>query len=411
MTLPTLELIPMHGAIAAHRSTTLDVLIKISPPAVLATVTRPPLNLSLVIDRSGSMAGPKLDYAKQAACYAIEQLLPSDRISVVLFDTRVQTVVANTLATDKHRILQTIRDIRAGSSTALHAGWVEGGMQVSQYLNPEHLNRVLLLSDGLANVGETNPDAIAQDVHGLSQRGIGTSAMGVGNDYSEDLLEAMARSGDGNFYHIASPDQLPHIFQTELQGLVATVGQKVSLGLSPQAGTTVMDILNDFDKTEYGRLKLPNLVVGNPITVVARLRLPALAQATSLCQVRLAWDDPQQGGRQVLQAALQLPIVGAEQMSDFPANPVVQEQVALLMAARARQEAIAKADSGDLAGAGAALRSASQAFSAMPASPRLDSEATTLNDLATEFEQGHTAGARKKAFSQRFNLTRSRRLE
>ncbi|WP_346293259.1 vWA domain-containing protein [Sphaerothrix gracilis] len=411
MNQPQIELIPMHGAIARNRSTTLDILIKIAPPAQLPTVERPPLNLSLVLDRSGSMSGEKLNYAKQAACYAVEQLLPSDRVSLVLFDTQVKTAIANTLATDKHHILETIGSIRAGSSTALHGGWVEGGLQVSQYLNPEHLNRVILLSDGLANVGETNPDAIAQDVHGLSQRGISTSALGVGNDYSEDLLEAMALSGDGNFYHIASPDQLPNIFQTELQGLVATVGQRVSLGLTPQAGASIMDILNDFETNELGRLKLPNLTVGSPVNVVMRLRIPALSQASDLCQIRLAWNDPQQVERQVLQATLQLPVVSPEQMSDFPANPVVQEQVALLMAARARKEAIAKADKGDLAGASAVLRSASVAFSALPTSAEFDEEVTVIQNLATEFEQGNTAGARKKAVSQRFNITRGRRLQ
>ncbi|NEQ31860.1 MAG: hypothetical protein F6K04_12790 [Leptolyngbya sp. SIO4C5] len=89
----------------------------------------------------------------------------------------------------------------------------------------------------------------------------------------------------------------------------------------------------------------------------------------------------------------------------------MQEQVALLMAARARKEAIAKADRGDLAGASAVLRSASVAFSALPTAAEFDEEVTVIQNLATEFEQGNTAGARKKAVSQRFNITRGRRLQ
>lgn len=405
---PRIEFLPMHGAVAANRSTTLDVLIRILPPEVELGSDRPPLNLGLVIDRSGSMAGAKIDYAKRAAQFAVENLLPSDRISVTLFDTHVNTLIPSTLATDKTHIIQQIQRIRAGSSTALHQGWVEGGMQVSQYLNPEHLNRVILLSDGLANVGETQPDVIANDVHGLSKRGVGTTTMGVGDDYSEDLLESMARSGDGNFYHIQSPDQLPSIFESELMGLSSTLGQKVSLGLKLQNGAALQDVLNDFDLTNTGRYQLPNLVVGSPINVVMRLRIPALTSATELCTIRLAWDDPHRSDRQVITASFSLPVVSVEQLSDFPADPTVAEQVALLMAARARQEAVVSLSQGDSLTAMSALKSARSLFEAMPASPAAMQEMDALQDLETDLSTGQVARARKKSMSQRYNLQRSR---
>lgn len=404
---PTIQLIPLYGAIAANRPTTLDVLIKIvSPVAPTSLPQRPPINLGLVIDRSGSMGGAKIAYAKEAACYAVEQLLPGDRVSVTLFDTRVKTIVPSTPAAHKNKIIDAIRQIRVGSSTALHAGWVEGGMQVGYHLSSEQLNRVILLSDGLANVGETNPDAIANDVHGLTLRGISTTTLGVGNDYSEDLLEAMARSGDGNFYHIESPQQLPTIFQTELQGLVATVGHTVSLGIEPRSGASVMDVLNDFDVTSTGRYQLPNLVMGSSIQAIVRLRVPAqLLQGSTqhtLFDLRLAWDAPGQPARQVIRTALQMPLVTAGQMDDYPASLEVQQQVALLMAARARQEAIAKADIGDLAGASAVLNSANQSLAAAPASPALNEESVLLRDLSQGFASGNLSSTRKKARSQHF---------
>lgn len=408
---PQIELIPMHGAIAANRSTTLDILIKIVPPAVPPSTDRPPLNLGIALDRSGSMAGDKLAYAKEAASYAVENLLPSDRVSIILFDTDVNTLVPSTLATDKATLLRQIRQITAGSSTALHAGWVESGIQVSQYLNPEHLNRVILLSDGLANVGETRPDAIANDVKGLSQRGVSTSTLGIGDDYSEDLLEAMARSGDGNFYHIASPNQLPNIFETELMGLSATLGRKVSLGIQPVGNVVVMDVLNDFDKTNTNRYQLPNLVTGMPIAVVMRLRIPALTQETELCQLRLAWNDPQQAARQVLRTTLKLPVVAPEQLSDFPANPEVQEQVMLLMAARARKEAIGQLDHGQLKRACVTLQDIDVQLQAMPSSPVMDQEIQALKHLRADLLAGNTRSARKKAMSQRFDRQRSRPLK
>ncbi|QQE66600.1 hypothetical protein GFS31_33000 [Leptolyngbya sp. BL0902] len=405
---PTITVIPMHGAVAAQRSTTLDVLIRITPPEVEITTDRPPLNLGLAIDCSGSMSGAKLDYAKQAACFAVENLLPSDRVSVVMFDSDVSVLVPSTLATDKGAILAKIRQIQAGSCTALHQGWVQGGLQVSSYLHNDHLNRVLVLSDGLANVGETNPDTIANDVHGLSQRGVSTTTLGVGNDYSEDLMEAMARSGDGNFYHIESPRQLPDIFQTELNGLSATVGHRVSLGLKSKHGAVVKDVLNDFDLTNTKRYKLPNLVLGSPINIVMRLQIPALDATTELCDIRLAWDDPNQPKRQVLRTAFSIPVVKAEQMGDFPPVADVQEQVALLMAARAREEAIQYSDQGDYAQAMGSLRNAKAFMAACPPSEMLAEESFALDDLEARFSQGDIASARKLSKAQRYNLQRSR---
>jgi Ca-activated chloride channel family protein len=405
--LPTLDLIPLYGAMVTQQPMTLDVLVRITPPDIALSGDRVPLNLSLAIDRSGSMRGQKMHYAREAARFAVENLLPCDRISVVLFDDRIETLVPSTLATDKNTLLEQLRHVHSRGSTALHAGWVEGGVQVSQYLNPNQLNRVIVLSDGLANVGETRVDAIASDVHGLAQHGVSTTTLGIGDDYSEDLLAAMARSGDGNFFHIESAEQLPTIFETELSGLAATLGQRVSLGVKPSQGVTVMDVLNDFDMTDTRRYKLPNLTVGAPIQVVVRLQVPALSHSCELMQVRLAWDDPELKKRQALRAGLELPLVSPEQFSDFPANPAVQEQVALLMAARARREAIQFSDRGDYAAASTSLGQARMAMAAMAPSEALLEEQAILEDLEADYQSGNVTSARKKAFSQSFNLSRT----
>jgi Ca-activated chloride channel family protein len=408
-TTPTIELMPRHGAIAANQPVTLDVLVRITPPAVDRPSDRTPLNLSLVIDRSGSMSGQKMDYARKAACFAVENLLPCDRISVVLFDDRIETLVPSTLATDKQTMLKKIRHVHSRGSTALHGGWLEGGTQVSQYLNDDQLNRVILLSDGLANVGETRPDAIADDVHGLAQRGVSTTALGIGDNYSEDLMAAIARSGDGNFFHIESADQLPDIFETELSGLSATLGQRVSLGVEPQSGVRVMDVLNDFEQTNTRCHKLPNLMVGSAINVVVRLQLPAMEQDCQVLTMRLAWDDPTQASRQVLRAGLTLPVVPPEQLSDFPENAAVQEQVALLMGARARLDAMKFSDAGDYESARHSLQRVRMEMAEASPSPIMQEEQELLASLEADYELGNVAKARKMAASQSFNLSRSGR--
>jgi Ca-activated chloride channel family protein len=400
MKVPTINLIPLREVVSSDSPTTLDVLVRIIPPEPEIELERPALNIGLVIDRSGSMRGQKMEYARQAACYALEQLLPTDRVSVTIYDDQVETLIASTPAVNKANIIHQIKRIHSRGSTALHAGWVQGGIQVSQHLNPEYLNRVILLSDGLANVGETNPDVIASDVHGLAKRGVSTTTMGIGDDYNEDLLEAMARSGDGNYYYIQSPQQLPNIFARELQGLMATIGTTVSLGIEPQGDITLAEVLNDLDVNIKGRYSLPNLVIGNPIEVVVRLKVPAMAQGSGLCYFRLAWNAPEQQKRQKLRVALRLPAVSSAQLREFPFNPEVQQQVALMMAARAKNEAVQLADRGNYEAASQLLQQTRQQMLTTPELSLTGPEAEALADLDSELQARNISSYRKMSRSQ-----------
>ncbi|MDX2099154.1 MAG: macro domain-containing protein [Leptolyngbyaceae cyanobacterium bins.59] len=405
MTLPQIAFIPLRPVVASDRATTLDVLLRITPPQLEVQPARPSLNLGFVIDRSGSMTGKKIDYARQAVCYAIEQLLASDRISITIFDDRVQPLVANTTANNKASLLRLVQQIQPGGSTALHSGWVQGGMQTSQNLSAQ-LNRVILLSDGLANVGETNPDTIANDVHGLAKRGVSTSTMGVGDDYDEDLLTAMANSGDGNYYYIASPEQLPTIFEQELQGLAATLGTIVRLNLEPQGDVVVADVLNDLTVDSQGRFQLPNLVAGSPQEVVLRLKVPAMAQAGDLLRVRLSWQDKAKQLQEV-ESSFRLPGVPFSQLEEFPFNQEVQQQVALMMTARAKKEAVRLVDRGEMEAAGQVLQQAKADILSFNL-PMSTPEAAALDDLNQELQQNRVASYRKMSEQQSYSRSRRR---
>ncbi len=197
-----------------------------------------------------------------AAVFAIEQLLPTDRVSITIFDDKVETLAANALAVDKGPLVALLRTIEPRGSTALHGGWQEGGNQVRRHLVAGGLNRILLLSDGIANVGLSEPDALATDAHKLTAKGVSTTTLGLGDDYNEDLLEAMAQSGDGNYYYyVEHPTQLPTLFATELRGLMAAVGNGVTLQIKPCDGVSVVDILNDFDRLPGWLVEAAELLV------------------------------------------------------------------------------------------------------------------------------------------------------
>lgn len=404
---PHIEFLCLRDAVSSESTTTLDVLVRIIPPQAEEILERPPLNLGLVIDRSGSMRGDKLRYAKQAAGFAVEQLQDRDRVSVTIYDDRVETIVPSTIATNKAEILRRIEQIRHRGSTALHAGWVEGGMQVSQHLNSQHLNRIILLSDGLANCGETNPDVIATDVRGLCDREVSTTTMGVGKDYNEDLLEAMASSGDGSYYYIESPDQLPEIFAQEIQGIMALLGRKVRLAVTSSVGVTVADMLNDFEVDADNRYQLPNLVKGNPFTAIARLKVNPQTHLDDLCYFNLSWENPETGDRDGISVPLRLPAVPQLQLSEFPFNPEVQREVAMMMAARGKKEAIQLSDRGEYENASKRLQEARETVLNAPASPLTQQEAQSLSELDSDLKQRRMQAFRKRSHYESHHYQRS----
>lgn len=188
---------------------------------------RLPLNLSLVMDRSGSMEGEKLDYVKKALAFVIEQLQIEDKLSVVTYDDKVEVLFAQQPVRDKNALLRQVEAIRSGNTTNLSGGMLEGFAQVRGTKTANCVNRVLLLSDGLANEGVTEPEKLQQIARTkFMEDGVGLSSFGVGADYNEDLMTALSEHGGGNYFFIDQADKIPGYFAKELQGLLAVVAQR-----------------------------------------------------------------------------------------------------------------------------------------------------------------------------------------
>ncbi|MEH2382854.1 MAG: VWA domain-containing protein [Nostoc sp.] len=212
--------------------------------AEVAESPRRHLNLSLVIDRSGSMAGAPLHHALKAAESVVDQLEPDDILSVVVYDDEVDSVVPPQAVTNKAALKNSIRKVRAGGITNLSGGWLKGCEHVKTRLDPQKINRVLLLTDGHANMGIQDPKILTATSGQKAEEGIITTTLGFAQGFNEDLLIGMARAATGNFYFIQSIDEATEVFSIELDSLRAVVGQNLKVTLELADGVSLVDTLS-----------------------------------------------------------------------------------------------------------------------------------------------------------------------
>jgi len=190
---------------------------------------RAPVNIAIVIDKSGSMSGDKIAKAKEAAIMAIGRLNPNDIISVVTYDTNVNVLVPATKVADKERIFSQIRAIRADGSTALYGGVSKGAREMKKFLACNRVNRLILLSDGLANVGPQTPTELGRLGDSLIKDGISVTTIGVGLGYNEDLMTQLAYKSDGSHYFAENANDLAAVFDSEFGNALSVVAQEIQI--------------------------------------------------------------------------------------------------------------------------------------------------------------------------------------
>jgi len=195
--------------------------------------TRTPLNLCLVIDRSGSMEGTPLEYVKQACSYVVDMLTPNDILSIVTFEETVDVLMPPQRVTSKGPIKDGIQRLMAGNTTNLYDGLSLGLQQVVGVQEPGRATRMVVLTDGDPTAGIKDFGALGQHASDIKARGITCTFLGFGPDYNEELLATLAKRSGGNYYYIPQPQMIPDVFRIELDKLMGTVARNLNLTVKP----------------------------------------------------------------------------------------------------------------------------------------------------------------------------------
>ena len=397
--------------IAPERPNTLHLLIDLEAVQKEAGGNRLPLNLGFVIDRSGSMGGEKLDYTKQAVQYAINHFTPRDIASLTVYDNEVQVLYPAKAVEFKDEFKGVVSRIFPGGMTNLSGGLIKGYREVAKNIKPEQVNRVLLLTDGLANEGITDPDKLCAKTAGMKKAGVTVTTLGVGDDFDEDLLTRMAEQSGGNYYFIDSTDHIPSIFAQELESLLSVVAQNVKVSFQCSDAVEVTKVWNYPPSGDrLLEIDLPDLFSADRKIIVLELQVRGSAMGTvPLGTVSLAYDD---AGEKLEYVSFGLDLSAEATRNperlDLPEEPEVMVQVELNKTAEVREAAIRLADEGNFDQASELMQTRYQQMDSMKdLPPEMQSELATemfnVSEAVGKFNsQSYDANSRKKMSYQNY---------
>jgi len=254
---------------------------------------RTPINVAIVLDRSGSMHGEKIEKAKEAAIMAVSRLRPDDIFSLVAYDSTVNVIIPATKLQDRELICDAIRRIQVGSNTALFAGVSKGAMEVRKFLDRRYVNRIILLSDGLANEGPSSPGDLAELGTSLGREGIAVSTIGLGLDYNEDLMTALAQKSDGNHIFAENALDLDKAFTNEFGDVLSVVAQGVKAVIHCADGVRPVRVLGR-EADIVGQtvtLNLNQVYAGQMKYLVLEVEVPPRNELLTVANVDLTYTN------------------------------------------------------------------------------------------------------------------------
>ena len=286
-----------HGQLAKSSSGETYLLAQVGAASDRVTVSATPMNLALVIDRSGSMKGERIANAMNAAVFALERMRDGDSISVVAFDTVAQVVVAPTTiaAGNRPSIEAAIRAIRLGGDTCISCGLQEAMAQLSRSsLGSGRLDRMILLSDGVTNAGVRDMPGMRAMANRMHVRGVTISTIGVDVDFDEKMMAAIANEANGHHYFVANASGLAGVFGQEFDDLLASVASEAELTIALAPGVEVLEVFDRSFRREGDKLIVPfgTFSGKQEKTILVKLRVPTDREGDApVADLKLAYRD------------------------------------------------------------------------------------------------------------------------
>jgi Ca-activated chloride channel family protein len=331
---------------------------------------RPPVNLALVIDRSGSMSGDKIIRAREAALEAVRRLAPDDIVALIAYDSGVQTLVPAQRVGDGRRLEAAICSLEVGGNTALYGGVTRGAAEVRRHLEDRrYVNRVVLLSDGLANVGPSSPDALAQLGTTLGREGISVTTIGLGLGYNEDLMTRLAQRSDGNTYFVEHSADLPRIFAAELGDVLNVVARRVIIEIDFPEGVRPLRFVGREGvlRGQRAELTLNQLYGGQEKFALVEVEVAPARPGTEreIARARVQYEDALSQRSTTLSGQRRVQFSASQEAVVQSADHKVQADYASNVIAVAKDEAVALVDANRRDAAAEVLRKRTQELQAL----------------------------------------------
>ena len=325
-----------HATVPADREAESFLLVDVRPESAAggfafagSATSSTPLELVIVIDRSGSMRGKRLANALAGARGMVDRLREGDVVSVVAYDTTADVIVPSMTVgfSTRELVARALDGVTARGDTCISCG-IERALQILRERSGSSVERVLLLSDGEATAGVRSVEGFRRLAEDARVAGVALSTVGVDVEYDERVLAALAQESNGRHYFVESPSGLPLVFDRELETLAATVARDLELEVEPAPGVEIQDVVDRNFRREGRRIVVSfgTLAASEEKTLLARVRIARGAAATRpVADVRLRFRDLTTGTSRTLEGQLSV---------DLSDDPSQSSQLDPVVAAR-----------------------------------------------------------------------------
>ena len=352
---PQVLITPLKPALIMGMAQKLPVLVRVQAPDPdpAQKKDRKPYHLSLVIDRSGSMSGEPLMEAVRCAKHIVDRLESTDVASLIVFDDRVKTLAPAKPVGDRKALYAALAHVHSGGSTNLNGGWQAGAASIIDDTKSAALARVILLSDGNANVGDTtDTNEIAAFCADAAEKGVTTSTYGLGRDFNEELMVEMGKRGGGNHYYGDTAADLFEPFAEEFDFISNLYARQVRLSLAAPDGVKIT-LLNDYQVEQregFPLIRLPDIPLGAEAWALVELEIPAgmaLESGNQLLQAGVTAVNPDGAPLAFPDATLALKSMSPQAWEALLQDPLVVARQTELEAGKFLDQARAAAEHGD----------------------------------------------------------------